>query len=306
MKKILVIEDEAPLRQDILEILECLDFHGLEAQNGKIGVQLAQQDTPDLIICDIMMPELDGYGVLKTLRDHPDTATIPFIFLSAKADKADIRKGLNLGADDYLTKPFTINELEESIVNCLEKQVRRHKALETIIQSDNDDKYSKLVQEEELLATLHKQLQYSHNIQAIIHHTLTTIRNLFQIHRCSFFVYKYNSDAANFDLIDQVVAPDLQNIPASISIQVVPELGQLILNLNELQVNDIHTEDELTVLMQKQLIEMGLNSILAVCTQVLSGEVGIIVCEHFFEIRTWHNNEVDLLQSIADQLPVSF
>ncbi len=306
MKKILVIEDEAPLRQDIIEILECLDFQGLEAQNGKIGVQLAQQDTPDLIICDIMMPELDGYGVLKTLRDHPDTAIIPFIFLSAKADKADIRKGMNLGADDYLTKPFTISELEESIVNCLEKQVRRQKSLETLIQSRNDDKYSTLVKEEEFLASLHKQVQYSHNVHDIIHNTLTTIRNLFQIHRCSFFVYKYNLEAADFYLIDQVVAPDLDNIPKSISIQAVPELGQLILSLSKLQVNDIHTEDELTVLMQKQLIAMGLNSILAVCTQVLSGEVGIIVCEHFFEIRTWLDNEVDLLQSIADQLPVSF
>lgn len=122
MTKILVIEDEQPLREDILETLECLYFDAVGATNGLEGVQVAQQILPDLIICDIMMPELDGYGVFNTLRKAPETAKIPFIFLSAKADKTDIRQGMTLGAEDYLTKPFTIAELRDAISTQLEKR----------------------------------------------------------------------------------------------------------------------------------------------------------------------------------------
>ncbi|HEY9873165.1 MAG TPA: hybrid sensor histidine kinase/response regulator [Candidatus Obscuribacterales bacterium] len=122
MTKILVIEDEQPLREDILETLECLYFDAIGAENGAVGVQLAQLHKPDLILCDIMMPELDGYGVFSTLRQNPGTATIPFIFLSAKADKTDLRQGMNLGADDYLTKPFTIAELRDAISTQIQKR----------------------------------------------------------------------------------------------------------------------------------------------------------------------------------------
>jgi anti-anti-sigma factor len=122
MTTILVIEDETKIRENIQEILELEGFDVLTAANGKIGVQLAQQHHPDLIICDVMMPELDGYGVLVTLRQDPSTLKIPFIFLSANATKADFRKGMSLGADDYLTKPFTPSELREAISIRLEKQ----------------------------------------------------------------------------------------------------------------------------------------------------------------------------------------
>ncbi|MBW4576942.1 MAG: response regulator [Aphanothece sp. CMT-3BRIN-NPC111] len=123
MKKILVIEDEKFLREDLLEILEHLEFQGIEAENGAVGVQLARQHLPDLIICDVMMPELDGYGVCTTLRQYPETATIPFIFLSAKTEKSAVRQGMALGADDYLTKPFSIVELSQAISTQLEKKV---------------------------------------------------------------------------------------------------------------------------------------------------------------------------------------
>lgn len=122
LKKILVIEDEPSVRANILEILELEDYNGIGAENGLLGVLWALEHLPDLIICDVMMPELDGYGVLTTLRQAPLTATIPFIFLTAKADKTDFREGMELGADDYLTKPFTSNELLKSIAARLEKQ----------------------------------------------------------------------------------------------------------------------------------------------------------------------------------------
>ncbi len=122
MNTILAIEDEPKIRENIQEILELEGFNVLTAENGRIGVKLAQEHYPDLIICDVMMPELDGYDVLITLRQDPSTLKIPFIFLSAKAAKADFRKGMSLGADDYLTKPFTPSELREAISIRLEKQ----------------------------------------------------------------------------------------------------------------------------------------------------------------------------------------
>ena len=115
MTKILVIEDEELVRENLLDFLEAEDYQTIAASNGKIGVELAQKHLPDLVICDVMMPELDGYGVLNQLSQNSATATIPFIFLTAKADKLDIRGGMDLGADDYLTKPFTIKELKKAI-----------------------------------------------------------------------------------------------------------------------------------------------------------------------------------------------
>jgi CRP/FNR family transcriptional regulator, polysaccharide utilization system transcription regulator len=124
MKKILIIEDNLDVRENTAEILELANYHVLTAENGKIGVELAKSENPDLIICDIMMPELDGYGVIHMLSRIPKTSTIPFIFLSAKADKSDIRKGMNLGADDYITKPFDETQLLDAIEIRLKKSER--------------------------------------------------------------------------------------------------------------------------------------------------------------------------------------
>lgn len=115
MKKILLIEDDKVVRENTAEILELAHYKVATAENGKKGIQQLKDFSPDLIICDIMMPELDGYGVLHILSKEPATASIPFIFLTAKAEKSEIRKGMNLGADDYLTKPFDETELLNAI-----------------------------------------------------------------------------------------------------------------------------------------------------------------------------------------------
>lgn len=122
MKKILVIEDEPSVRANILELLEAEKFDVVSAENGFIGALWAQQYLPDLIICDVMMPEVNGYEVLSTLRQDSRTAIIPFIFLTAMADQGDIRHGMQLGADDYLLKPFTRAELLGAIATRLAKQ----------------------------------------------------------------------------------------------------------------------------------------------------------------------------------------
>ncbi|MDC1504120.1 response regulator [Winogradskyella sp.] len=121
MKKILIIEDNEDVRENTADILKLVGYETTTAENGKIGLVKAKQLFPDVIVCDIMMPELDGYDVLKELSKNTKTACIPFIFLTAKTEKIDMRKGMNLGADDYLTKPFSEAELIEAIESRLKK-----------------------------------------------------------------------------------------------------------------------------------------------------------------------------------------
>lgn len=122
MKKILIIEDNLEVRENTAEILELANYAVLTADNGKTGVELALGEMPDLIVCDIMMPVLDGYGVFHLLSKHEETATIPFIFLTAKSEKADLRKGMEMGADDYIMKPFDGIELLNAIEMRLKKK----------------------------------------------------------------------------------------------------------------------------------------------------------------------------------------
>lgn len=135
MKTILVIEDETPIRVNVLTILQAEGYATLEASNGREGVRLAMEHLPDLIITDVMMPELDGFGVLRELRESPATGLIPFLFLSARADRADIREGMNLGADDYLTKPFRMKELIDAVNVRLRKHEQASARLERTMET---------------------------------------------------------------------------------------------------------------------------------------------------------------------------
>ncbi len=131
MPTILVIEDESLLRVEVAEWLMFEGYTAITAEDGVVGVEKALQHGPDLIVCDIMMPRLDGYGVLLEIRSNSVTADIPLIFLTARAAHEDIRAGMNLGADDYLTKPFTRVELLQAIKSRLETTTaRRLKAKE--------------------------------------------------------------------------------------------------------------------------------------------------------------------------------
>lgn len=123
MKKILVIEDNQDVRENIAEILELSGYEVVTSVNGKEGVIAVNQSHPDLILCDVMMPDLDGFGVLKILNYNPLTSNIPFIFLTAKAEKSDFRKGMGLGASDYITKPFDDTELLDAIEIRLKKAI---------------------------------------------------------------------------------------------------------------------------------------------------------------------------------------
>ena len=125
MEKILIIEDNTDVRENLAEILELSGYGVLTAENGKVGVEVAVSERPDLILCDIMMPELDGFGVLRILSKNPMVSNIPFIFLTAKAEKEDFRRGMGLGADDYITKPFD----DVQLLDTIEMRLRKSAAL---------------------------------------------------------------------------------------------------------------------------------------------------------------------------------
>jgi DNA-binding NarL/FixJ family response regulator len=128
MKKILVIEDEAETRDNLVLMLEMEGFKPLSAPNGQVGVEVAKRELPDVILCDVSMPKSDGYGVLEALRADAKTVSIPFIFLTAKGDKKDLRTGMNLGADDYLTKPASAEEVLSTINARLDRHREKEQA----------------------------------------------------------------------------------------------------------------------------------------------------------------------------------
>jgi DNA-binding NarL/FixJ family response regulator len=122
MKRILIIDDQPQMRRNLATILEMEGYQVATAENGARGVAMAKKTPPDLILCDVMMPELDGFGVLHALHEDKETTTIPFIFLTAKGEKTDLRAGMNLGADDYLTKPVSREELLFALKARFERQ----------------------------------------------------------------------------------------------------------------------------------------------------------------------------------------
>ena len=131
MKHLLLIEDNDEIRENTAEILELADYKVTTAENGKVGVEKAIAEKPDIIICDVMMPVLDGYGVLHLLHKNPELKGIPFIFLTAKTERSDFRKGMEMGADDYVTKPFTDIELLTAIESRLKKAEILKKSFES-------------------------------------------------------------------------------------------------------------------------------------------------------------------------------
>ncbi|TVZ23409.1 CRP-like cAMP-binding protein [Dokdonia sp. Hel_I_63] len=132
MKKVLLIEDDMALRENTAELLELSNYEVTTAPNGRIGIDLAIANPPQIVVCDIMMPEVDGYGVLEALSSNPSTSHIPFIFLSAKTEHKEIRKGMDMGADDYLTKPFE----EEELISAIESRIAKATILNNIFKEE--------------------------------------------------------------------------------------------------------------------------------------------------------------------------
>lgn len=138
MKTVLLIEDDAILRENTAELLELSNYKVIKASNGKVGIELAKKHLPNIIVCDIMMPELDGYETLKILSKNKTTKFIPFIFLSAKTERNDVRRGMNLGADDYITKPFT----EDDIISAIESRLAKVSILQELNYNNQENQIS--------------------------------------------------------------------------------------------------------------------------------------------------------------------
>lgn len=153
-KKVLIIEDNNDIRENVVEILELAGYQVFDANNGKKGVEIALKEIPDIILCDIMMPELDGYGVLYMLNKNPETAAIPFIFLTAKAERLDLRKGMEMGADDYLTKPFD----DMDLLNAIESRLKK-KEIQKNFYSKSLDRLNNLISKNDGLSELKKIIQ---------------------------------------------------------------------------------------------------------------------------------------------------
>jgi CheY-like chemotaxis protein len=167
MTKILVIEDNNDLREDVVEMLELEGYETYGAENGIEGVEKARQKIPDLILCDIMMPKMDGYEVLEALRAVPDTAVIPFIFLTAKTERIDMRQGMVLGADDYLMKPFDVDELLNSISAQLQKRAELNEVVNRRMKQLRENIVTALPHE--LRTSLNTIIGYSDILQAEAH-----------------------------------------------------------------------------------------------------------------------------------------
>ena len=196
MKKILLIEDSLEMRENTAEILELAKYQVITAKNGKEGVKLAYSEQPDLIICDIMMPELDGYGVLHMLVKDAATAGIPFVFLTAKAEKGDYRRGMGMGADDYLTKPFDDLELLDAVETRLRKNemlkkefARTSEGLNDFIALANTDQMYKLSAEREAKIYKKKELIYQEG---------THPKSVFFISKGKVKTYKANQDGKEY------------------------------------------------------------------------------------------------------------
>ena len=197
MKRILIIEDDTIMRENTAEILELAQYEVKTAPNGKAGTVLAREMKPDLIICDIMMPELDGYGVLHVLSKDPKTAFIPFIFLSAKAEKSEVRRGMELGADDYLTKPFEETELLNAVETRLRKSDILRKEFSRDVQGLNNflDEASGL----EELKTLSKSRPVSHyKKKEIIFHIGDQPHYVYFLAKGSIKTFKTNDEGKEF------------------------------------------------------------------------------------------------------------
>lgn len=203
MYKILVIEDADFVRENLSEILSLNGYEVLEAANGKIGVEQALAHLPDLIICDVMMPELDGYGVLQILGNNQKTADIPFLYLTAKTEKDDFRRGMSLGADDYISKPFDAAQLLQTIERRLKKSERLRQA------SAPNSKFEGFVNEANALEllnnlSLNRELRH-YQKKDLIFEEGKYPKFLYYLEKGAIKLFKTNEDGREF--IVRIIAP---------------------------------------------------------------------------------------------------
>lgn len=192
-QRILLIEDNEEMSENIASILELANYDVVCARNGKQGVSAAHAHRPDLILCDVMMPELDGYGVLHILHQDPMTANIPFVFLSARADKSEVREGMNLGADDYITKPFDTTDL----LKVIEIRLKKNDTLKSQYLShdfNSSSLFSEVKERQEMDALLKERNVRTFRKKEFVYIDGQTPTELYYIKKGEIKTYKVNYD----------------------------------------------------------------------------------------------------------------
>jgi DNA-binding NarL/FixJ family response regulator len=176
MKTILIIEDELQMRRNIVKLLKLEGYHVLEAANGTAGLEIAREHNPDLVLCDVAMPAMDGHAVLGAIRCMPSLQTVPFIFLTARSDPRDVRAGMNMGADDYLPKPFTTNDLLAAIDTRLKHAQRLQHATKPAFDSADPLARLGLTRSEATVLLWIAQGKSNADIAAIVDTTVATVK----------------------------------------------------------------------------------------------------------------------------------
>ncbi len=276
MKHILLIEDNNEIRENAAEILELAGYKVTVAENGKIGVESALVNKPDLIVCDVMMPVLDGYGVLHLLNKNPDLKGIPFIFITAKAERSDFRKGMEMGADDYVTKPFTDIELLTAIESRLNKVELLKKNFESsaegMIQMIEELSGKKVlenfVKDRNVNSYRRKQLIYTEGNHPVL---------LFYVEKGKVKTYKTNSDGKEFTvslysegdfvgytaLLEETVYKETAESIDETELAIIPceEFKQLISNNQEVAYKFIKMLAKNVSEKEEQLLGLAYNSL---------------------------------------------
>jgi signal transduction histidine kinase/CheY-like chemotaxis protein len=299
MTKILVIDDTADLREDISLILELFNYDVITAGEGAEGVKLAQTEMPDLIICDIMMPEMDGYEVFNTLQSQAETATIPFIFLSAKANKQDIRYGMNLGADDYLTKPFDLEELR----NAIDARLKKHLSFKQKQSQEKEEIFKQLAEREQLISLLTKQIRHSLDLPNILHTTISAIKDLLQLNRCSFYWYRSDTETPYFEIIDQVGNDDIANYNP---LEVTAKIYTQILEKRVIIIDNSQNNSNIDLFELAQINKLpNLSALLAILINTNTNKIGMIICEDWQNNKEWNLHEISLVKAIVEQIEIA-
>lgn len=245
MKTILIIEDNNEVRENATEILELSGYHVVSASNGKDGVAVAQAELPDLIVCDVMMPGVDGYGVLHMLRRNPPTQHTPFIFITAKTEKADIRKGMELGADDYLTKPFDGIEL----LNAVDVRLQKAESLKRIYghETEHHAEVTKATEtnraltstEREIQTFLRKQVLYREGERPkMLYYVISGRVKIFKNHHAGKTLITQIAGPGEFigyvPILEETVYPDNAEILEDTELMLIPgsEFNQMMNNVS--------------------------------------------------------------------------
>jgi CRP/FNR family cyclic AMP-dependent transcriptional regulator len=293
MKQILLIEDNQVLRENTAELLELANYKMLVAANGKVGVDLALKHKPDLIICDIMMPELDGYGVLHMLSRNNETSSIPFIFLTAKTEKAELRKGMEMGADDFITKPFDDVEL----LKVIEIRLKKADVLKTHFSQDITDVNAliknvaasaeiKLTSDERVISIYKKkQLVYSEGKRPVaIYHIVTGKIKTFKVNEFGkeliTGIYTDGDFIGYTTVLEETAYTDTAEVLDDAELMIIPTVDFLQLIYNNPQVSK-----QFIKLLTKNVLENE-EKLLTIAYQSLRKKVAMGLIEVFDKFKT--------------------